>query len=202
MSVFTVLETQGILFVCLFVCLFVFSPSAGPGFPGFPLPPFTQGGSAPPTSSADQGTGGQSTGQSANQGATPTQEAGSTGVRGGLFKVGGNDDGNDNSSEQQVESSSSEEQGLGSKVLPAWAEEQGEGSSSSSSSGGGSSDGGLSSASSSSHVDSDIRQRRLARLHSQPSVTQQSLSPLLEREGEERADNRRTEASSGGETKV
>lgn len=33
---------------------------------------------------------------------------------------------------------------------------------------------------SSSHVDAEIRQRRLDRLHSMPSTSQQSLSPLLE----------------------
>ncbi len=189
------------------------SPSAGPGFPGYPLPPFsqaTQGSSAPapPTStgppSSDQGAG-----QGTGQGATPTQEASTGGGRRGLFHIGDEEISRDG--EHQIESSSSEEQGSGSgaSVLPAWAGEQGRDVGISSSSDG--SDGSvttLTAASSTSHVDSDIRQRRLARLHSQPSTSQQSLSPLAEKEGElatvvgeNRKEQDRTD-SANGETEV
>ena len=195
--------------------LFFSSPAAGPGFPGYPLPPFSQapqGNSTPvppPSTSppSDQGAG---TGQSTGQGATPTtQETNTGGARGGLFFIPKNGGDGDDDGERQLESSSSEGQGSGSgaSVLPAWAEEgaRGGGVSTSSESSNSSSNLGVTTISSS-HTDSDIRQRRLARLHSQPSTTQQSLSPLAEGDGEMVGTNRkeqpRTDDSNSGETEV
>ena len=187
-----------------------FSPPAGPGFPGYPFPPFPAQGDPSSTamdpssttmdsipnsgSSSSQNQGGEMEAAAQGGGAvapdadqpTPSASGSSefkvSGSGGGLFQSqnvysrGMHDKRHSSgaSSDYQEARSSMQQQPL-QRVL---VED-------------GTSSGELVLNNASSHVDSDIRQRRLQRLHSSPTTSQQSLSPLAETsEGEQGSETR------------
>lgn len=141
------------------------SPPAGPGFPGYPYPPFSQ---PKPQENAAAPTAETATATSVNPqysshgDGEPAQQTAPAG--GGLFQPRPRDT---TAREAHTEGTPGDEQTAGTQ-LPVDETEEQEGER-----------GGVG-RNSSTHVDSEIRQRRLERLHSMPTTLQQSLSPLAD----------------------